>query len=351
MYIREATKDDNAELIALQAQCPQGKTVIVSLINTPDFFARAKVYEDFKVFAVCEDNRIIASAACGVRKAIRGNTVATVGHEFQAFVDPEYRGRRIAGELIQSREEYVRKRGAILSYGLIMEGNKPSMRHIERQGFQRHRTLVMPSIAVFKEMALAHTGKIRHMVPEDVPMVVSLINDTWKEHEFYEPMTTEEFNRLIARTPEYNYDNIFLLEEAGEIMACLGFWDWSKVTQVTVEKLSLKIHGMSLLINAARIFRPLPRPPRPGSVLKQIVLTPIGFKDIHSITALLRYVNNRAYTEGIEHIFFICERGHPLLSILKGFMHIDTGMHLYIKPLVENVSLSGKPVFINGLDL
>lgn len=351
MYIREATIDDNPQLIALQAQCPQGTTIIVSTINTPDFFARAKVYEDFKVFVVCEENRIVASAACGVRKAIIGNTVETVGHEFQAFVDPAYRGRRIAGELIQAREEYIRKRGAILSYGLIMEGNKPSMRHIERQGFARHRALTMPSIAVFKEMALTHTESIRHMMPEDVPGVVSLMNDTWKEHEFYEPVTTEEFNRLIERTPEYHYDNIFLLEEAGEIMACLGFWDWSKVTQVTVEKLSLKMHAMSFLINAARIFRPFPRPPRPGSVLKQIVLTPIGFKDIRYIPALLRYVNNRANAEGIEYIFFICERGHPLLSTLKGFVHIDTGMHLYIKPLVKDVALSNKPVIINGLDL
>jgi GNAT superfamily N-acetyltransferase len=351
MYIREATINDNAELIALQARCPQGTTVIVSTINTPDFFARAKVYEDFKVFAVCEDNRIIASAACGVRNVIIGNTVAKVGHEFQAFVDPQYRGRRIAGELIQVREEYVRKRGAILSYGLIMEGNKPSMRHIERQGFTRHRTLVMPSIAVFKEMDIAHTGAIRHMVPEDLPGVVSLINDTWKEYEFYEPMTAEEFNQLIARTPAYNYDNVLLLEEAGEIIACLGFWDWSNVTQVTVKRLSFKMHGMSFLINAARIFRPLPRPPRPGSVLKQIMLTPIGFKDMQYIPTLLRYVNNRAYAEGIESIFFICERDHPLSSTLRGFIHIDTGIHLYIKPLNENVSLSGKPVFINGLDL
>ena len=351
MYLREATKDDNAELIALQARCPQGKTIVVSVINTPDFFARAKVYEDFKVFVVCEDNRIIASAACGVRKAIIDNKAAKVGHEFQAFVDPEYRGRRIAGQLTQAREEYLRKRGAILSYGLIMEGNKPSMQHIERQGFARHRTLVMPSIAVFKEMAIAHKGNIRHMVPEDVPEVVSLVNDTWKEYEFYEPMTAEEFNRLIERTPEYSNENVFLLEEDGKIMACLGFWDWSKISQVTVQKLSLKMHVISFVINAARIFRPLPAPPRPGDLLKQIVLTPIGFKDIQYIKTLLRYINNRAYVGGIENIFFICERSHPLLSSLKGLVHIDTGLHLYIKPLAENISLSGKPVFINGLDL
>ena len=75
VYIREASVDDNTELIELQAKCPQGTTLIVSTVNKPDFFARAKVYEDFKVYAVCEDNRIIASAACGLRKAVINNKV------------------------------------------------------------------------------------------------------------------------------------------------------------------------------------------------------------------------------------------------------------------------------------
>jgi len=50
MYIRKATPDDNAELIELQTKCSQGTTIIVSTVNTPDFFARAKVYEDYMVY-------------------------------------------------------------------------------------------------------------------------------------------------------------------------------------------------------------------------------------------------------------------------------------------------------------
>lgn len=351
MYIREATPGDNTELIELQVKCPQGTTVIVSTVNTPDFFARAKVYEDFKVYVVCEDNRIIASAACGLRKAIINNKVEKVGHEFQAFVDPEYRGKRIAGQLHQVREDYLKKQGAVLSYGLIMEGNTPSMRHVERQGFKRYCTLVMPSIAVFKEMAITHKGNIRNMVPEDLPAVAKLVNDTWRGYEFYEPMTDEDFNKLIARTPAYDYENVFLLEQDGEIMACLGFWDWSRVTQITVKALSLKMWAVGFFIDIVRIFRPIPRGPKPGDILKQMVLTPIGYKETKHVTQLLRYVNNKAFLEGIKHIFVICERGHPLLNCLKEFMHIDTAMHLYIKPLQENLFVSGRPVFINGLDL
>lgn len=115
MDIREARADDNLELQELQARCPQGTTLIVSTVNTPDFFARVKVYEDFKVYMGCEDNRIIGSAACAVRDAVVNGKTVKVGHEFQLFVDPEYRGRRIAGQLHQVREDYLKHQGRAIT--------------------------------------------------------------------------------------------------------------------------------------------------------------------------------------------------------------------------------------------
>ncbi|MFC1971465.1 DoxX family protein [Chloroflexota bacterium] len=82
-----------------------------------------------------------------------------------------------------------------------------------------------------------------------------------------------------------------------------------------------------------------------------MILTVVVLLLLHNKMTLMRYVNNRAYSEGIEQIFLICERDHPLLTCLKGFIHIDTMMQLYIKPWCEGLLLSGKPVFKNGLDL
>jgi hypothetical protein len=50
MDIREAVLEDTHELQKLQAQCPQGRSLIVSTVNTPDFFARVKAYESYKVY-------------------------------------------------------------------------------------------------------------------------------------------------------------------------------------------------------------------------------------------------------------------------------------------------------------
>ena len=351
MDIREATPGDNNQLLELQSRCPIGTTLIVSAVNTPDFFARVKAYENFKVFAAIEGDRIIGSAACAIRDAVVDGKVEKVGYEFQLFIDPEYRGRRIAGQLHQVRENYLRQQGAVLSYTLIMEGNIPSMRYIARQGFKHHRALVMPSIAVFKQMAITSKGNIRPLVAQDLVTVADLLNETWSGYELYEPMSADGLAQLISRTPGYNFDNIFVLENNGEITACLGFWDWSQITQLTVEKLSFKMRLITLFLNTTRLFRPMPRGLKTGNIMKQMVLMPIAFKDPGDLKVLLRYVNNQALLRGVEQIFCICGRDNPFLSSLQGLIHIDTTMNLFIKPLQKNISLNNKPVFINGIDL
>ena len=78
MDIREANPDDNNELIKLQEKCPQGIDLIASVINTPDFFARAKAYEWYKVFIAYEGKHILGSTACGVKNAVVNGEVRRV---------------------------------------------------------------------------------------------------------------------------------------------------------------------------------------------------------------------------------------------------------------------------------
>jgi len=91
MDIHEAKPDDNAALQALQAKCPQGRKLIVSAVNTPDFFARAKAYESSKVFVARNGNRLICSAACAIRKAVVNGDTRRIGYAFQGFTAPDYR--------------------------------------------------------------------------------------------------------------------------------------------------------------------------------------------------------------------------------------------------------------------
>jgi len=69
----------------------------------------------------------------------------------------------------QARQEYLRQKGAVLGYSLILEGNLPSMRYIVREGFRRRRTMVMPGLAVFKEIPIESGYEIRSVAEDDLP--------------------------------------------------------------------------------------------------------------------------------------------------------------------------------------
>jgi GNAT superfamily N-acetyltransferase len=226
MHIREALPEDNNELEELQAECPQGTTLIVSTVNTPDFFARVKAYECYKVIVACEESKIIGSHAWAMRDAIVNRQLNRIGYSFQTFISPNHRKKGLAKQLLQYMEDHLIQNGAILVYGLIMEGNLPSMTLVESLGFKLHRTLVMPALAIYKEMEVPSKGKIRSMMREDLDTVAKLLNETWQGYDLYEPTSAEGLARFITRTPGYSFDNLLILEDQDEILSCLGFWDW-----------------------------------------------------------------------------------------------------------------------------
>jgi hypothetical protein len=164
----------------------------------------------------------------------------------------------------------------------------------------------------------------------------------------YEPVSTETLAQFINRIPGFHYDELLVLEDHGEILACLGGWGWSEVMRVTVKSLSRKLKMIGWMLTTARL---LPRFPKPGDTMKQMMLIFAGFKEPTCLAALIRHLNNSALRNGVEQIFCICQRGDVLLKSVKGFISVDTAMHLYTKPLAENVSMAGMPVFINGIDL
>jgi len=83
MYIRQATLEENSQLQQLQAKCPQGRTIIVSIVNRPDFLVRAKAYRFSKIFIASEDNRIVGSAPCAIRNGMINGTLQRIGDELQ----------------------------------------------------------------------------------------------------------------------------------------------------------------------------------------------------------------------------------------------------------------------------
>ncbi|OQY13113.1 MAG: hypothetical protein B6I31_01820 [Desulfobacteraceae bacterium 4572_19] len=351
MDIREAVPEDNDALQALQAKCPQGTDLVATVINTPDFFARAKAYEKYKVYVAHEGNRILGSTACGLKDVIVNGNVKRVGYGFQAFVAPESRRTGVASQLHQHREDYAAQQGASLFYTLVIEKNTPAMRYIERRGFLLHRTIVMPGLAIYKKIHTDIEKHVRPARPEDLDRLAALANQTWQNYEMYELYTAEVLSASISQTPGYDLNNFLVLEENGEILAFLGYQDWRQVMKITVDATSLKMRMMGVILKFAGIFMPMPKMIKPGDTLNQVNITLTGFYDPAHLSLLLKHLNNQMLQRNVDFIFCICDPKNPILKSLKGFIRIDTAINIYVKNLQQDKLNTDRPVFINGLDM
>jgi hypothetical protein len=180
--------------------------------------------------------------------------------------------------------------------------------------------------------------------------VAELLNETWKGYDFYEPHLAESLARLIDRTPAFTFNDFIVLEDRREILSCLGAWDWSQITKLTVKALGLRLRMITLIMGLASLFRPMPRSLKPGTTLKQWCLTLIGFRAPEHLATLLRYMNNLAMERGIDQIFCVCEQDHEILNALKGLFHVNVGLHLYVKSFEGELDTKNR-VFLNGIDL
>jgi GNAT superfamily N-acetyltransferase len=349
--VREATVTDDRELQRLQARCPQGAGVVVSTVNTPDFFARSRVYESARVLVASSGDRILGSAAYAVRPALVRGRARRIAHVFQVFTAPELRRSGVARLLLEEVRQRTEEDGVAFSYGLVMEGNRPSFGLVERLGFQHHRASALWVLPVFRKIPLQTHGRIRPATRGELPEVAREVNRTWEGHELFEPSSAEALARRLDRTPGCSLGNLYVLEGSGKAGACLGFWDWSRVTRVTLLRLSTRMRATALLMRAAGCLRPGPTFPAPGAPMRQIMLTPVAFREGAALADLIRHVNNQALDAGIRQIFCVCDPASALAATLRPFRPIKTALHLYIQPGREEPPPRECPVYIDGIDL
>ncbi len=192
---------------------------------------------------------------------------------------------------------------------------------------------------------------VRSARPEDLDKLAALANKTWQNYEMHEPLTAEVLSASINRTPAYDLNNFFVLEENGEILAFLGYLDWGQVMKITVDETSSKMRMMGVMLKLVGLFKPMPEMVKPGDTLEQVIVTLTGFNDPAHLSILLKHLNNKMLKKGIDFIFCVCDQNNPIMKSLKGFIQIDTAVNIYIKNLQQDKLNADRPVFINGVDM
>ena len=83
-----------------------------------------------------------------------------------------------------------------------------------------HRSLVMPGIAVLKEVQVPGRENIRAISPGDLEAVARLLNETWRGHDLFEPTSVASLAGQIEQIAALDYSDVLVFEDQGRILAC-----------------------------------------------------------------------------------------------------------------------------------
>jgi len=346
--IRNALEMDDSALIELQKKCPMGRSLILQFDSSPSFFNRSKHQTENHIIVAVEEGNIVGSASCAImEKRVNEKTLRTA-YNYGLMVDPSHRRKGIATLLTERREEIASEHDIDMIFCQIIQNNIPSIRVMEKRDFMHVKDIISYVLMVYKPQKPSTHGVIRPAEKPDFPRIVDLINDTYSEYDLYKPHKVDEFKEFVEKRAHYDLNNIHVYEKEGEVKACLGYWDYNKIIQMTVLQLARKDQLMNIALAFLGIFTKLPKIPKPGQRLTQYFLQDIGFTKPEYLTELVKHVNNIALKNDIGVLTTLGVE-EPITDVLSKFMNTTSTEHIYAKPLKE-LDLTGfgqKKIFLS----
>jgi GNAT superfamily N-acetyltransferase len=349
MNIREAVPDDSQSLIEIQRKCPMGTDLVLQLDSGPDFFNRSRGYKDWHVLVAEEEGKLLGAAGYTVQdKPIGGKSYSIVA-EYGFMVDPSARRRGVASAL--QREIEARTADSDILHLNIIEGNAASHSFFTGHGFNRVKECVPFMVMAYKEHDV-DKYRIRKMRDDDIPVVVDLLNETYRGYEMYNKMTEDSFREYYNRLPFYNMDDIYLYE-GDTVLAVAGVWDYDRVMRFKLMGFDKKWKLMRMVTNFMGLFTAMPSIPDMGEEMTNWYMTPIGFRDPHAANQLLGYLLNMAYKKGVMMINVPMDVDSHVKEIRGKYRHGSGSFFWYMKPVSgkELPELGSNPMYVDIRDI
>jgi len=351
--IREAAEDDNDALNELQKKCPMGTRLVLGVDSSPDYFARSRPFKDWHVLVAAESDTIIGSAAFAISDTyVEGRRVKTA-YEYGFIVDPLHRLKGIAEKLQRHIEHIALDNDVDLLHLDIIEDNIPSTSLFSKMGFEKVKDCTTFSLMPYKKQKTAAGANIRSMDEADVDDVTNLINETYRNYDFFAPFQPKDFLEYLRRMPHFDFHNILVLEDNDDIKACLGYWNYNEARRYIVQKLNWKLKAQTYLIRLIGLFAKMPSMPRLGEPLLSYNLTTMAYRNPESLTELIRNIVNIALENEINFIHVAVDPRNPIAAILSQFRHTEVKLYFFTKSLRQErlPNLGERKLYIDATEM
>lgn len=212
MRVREAAAHDAAALANLYAGSPQDVGAwSVTVERSPNPFAQFALQEHARVYVLDHDGVLLATSASSTRASfVAGRPVAVhMASAFRARAECRSEG---LGPLVQRATLPATVQEPAGTYYYRRALGKPGLRATVYGYPSRPFT--------------ADPRNIRLARPADIPGCVALINRTHGGLDLFRPYDDAYLQTTLGQDPTvYGWADYYVVEDAGQVVACAGLWD------------------------------------------------------------------------------------------------------------------------------
>jgi ribosomal protein S18 acetylase RimI-like enzyme len=302
--IRLAVPDDNAALLDLERQCPQGTTLRIASERT-DYFFRSSLYgNDHTLVAVDQSRgRLIGVVTGAVKEVMIAGRPVSASLVYDLRVHPDYRRAFAGRHMLRAwnlMTRWAETNGSELLYGLVKSDNAEMLGvHRKKREYRFVGKMVVIGRPVYRHARLRVVPREVDLARENERMAAR-VRAQYGSHLFFPTAFRDGYVTDAMRAS--GLFSCYEIEDGGSY-ASVGVFRVSRTARSRVLALPWYYRAARPVLDALRRVIPTPRIPGPGDTIaychlfNHLAEGPRGLELWHE---LVRHANNLALEDGVS---------------------------------------------------
>ncbi len=299
--IRLYQRADNEAALALEAQCPQGKSLKFSF-HRRSFHLRTESYENAQIWVALMNDRMIATIAGAVKEVQLSGHPARAGYIYDIRVQPQCRRQGVAKTIT----EYALARLAPqtdLIYCFVAGQNRPALRAVQKI---YHAEIILP-LQYFALPVYRHRSGVGELHAVDFSQTHAQFVQRFSQLDFY---CQPPQSRLHGYLGSYEW------RSPDERAGC-SLWTNREILAERVEHLPWQFSVLRRLFPLVRPIISLPHIPQAGEFIQSWLLFDFYADSPAAAKSLLASINNLALKQGIHYLYLLMQKSHSLSATVR----------------------------------
>lgn len=337
--VRDATGDDNRQLIRLAVECPMVGNVSLRIDRGPNFFTLNRLEgERWKVGVAEEGPSVVGCVAVSERRSFVNGRESRTGYAGDLKVHPAHRNIAIADELSRYCERSFRGLPAaapvlitVLAGNRSMERRLPGPRGVP--AFNHLGTIRTHSVPILWHRKTAGSIGIAPAEWRDLDEMAALWERVAPHRQLAPVMSVDAMGSWIRSTPGLAVSSYRVARaRSRELLGFFAVWDQRTFKQLNVIGYSPRMKAARAMFNLVAPVVGGERMPGTGQALNCVTIAHICVPGDRPevMRALLTSAHNELRRARISFINVGLDTRDPLSSAVDGFFAQPTDVNAYV---------------------